>query len=743
MTADDDLMVFADELGEGLPPAATAAADGAPPWKLLIVDDDEDIHQATELAMRGLVIAGRPLQFLHARSAAEARAILAEQADVAVMLLDVVMESGDAGLRLVDEARGPLGRQALRIILRTGQPGYAPEIDTIRRHDINDYRTKSELTRVRLYTSLTAALRSYRQILVLEQARRGLEMVVTATAELNRLQGLQRFAQGIVLQLCALLDLPAEGLLCAQQGGSGHDDAAPTLIAAAGRWTPLINRPLHELPDAPLRQALGEALATRRHRLQPPLALFFASADGRGVAAHVQSPRSLDALDEHLIEIFCANMAVGFDNQLLLQRLGELAYEDPLLHIANRNRFIAAVDAQQRLAEGGTLAALDIDDFAGINQNLGHAFGDRLLAAVAQRLGQQLPPPVTLARLGGDTFGLVGPAQALSAERLAALSEPAFEVDGERLRISLTAGLVQLPPAPSDGSSLGAELIKDAYIALRQAKQRRRGGACWFEPAMGAQADERMRLLRALREAFDEQRLFVAYQPLVALDTQRVIGVEALLRWRTPAGQLVPPDRFIPLAEQSGLILPIGEYVLRSACQMLARLRAAGHDGLRMSVNVSQAQFRDAGLTRRLDAALADAGVPAQQLELEITESMASESLQTVQTVLAAVRQRGVGIAIDDFGTGYSSLAVLRQLHPDRLKLDRSFVGELVAPGDGAIARTVIALARHLGLAVIAEGVETEAQRQALLELGCPEGQGWLWAPAMEGQLLLEWLASR
>ncbi len=703
-------------------------------WKVLVVDDDDDVHHATELAMRDVIVEGRHIRFLHATSAAAAHALLAAHADIAVALLDVVMETPDAGLRLVQQARGELGRDALRIILRTGQPGYAPELETVRSCDINDYRTKSELTRVRLFTSLTAAIRSYRQIVALQQTRRGLQVVVQASTELSKLHGLQRFAEGVIIQLCALLEIRREGLVCAQ-AATPEDDTA-RIIAAAGDYAALMHRPLHEVDVPHVRQALQRCLEARASQFGPELALYFASSGGRGMAAYVDAPR-LGGLERHLLEVFCASMSVGFENVLLYHQLQALAYLDPLLHIPNRNRFIELIDTHLREPAGVTMAVVDVDDFAGINQTLGHGFGDALLQALGTRLGEHLGPGVVMARVAADSFGLLGPDAVVNPARLAAALAAPLAVQGQGLRISATSGLVRLGAA----SPQGAELLKDAHIALKQAKQRHRGAAHYFTAAMGTDARERMRLLRGLREAFEAGRLFVVYQPLVSLADGRTLGTEALLRWRTDEGQFVPPDQFIPLAEQSRLIVPIGEFVLRSACHQLKRLHDQGHAGLRMAVNVSQAQFRDPGFVDMLARALRETGVEAHAVELEITESMAAEDFELMMSVLAEVRRTGVSVAIDDFGTGFSSLSLLRQLGADRLKIDRAFVHEIGSGAlRGTIARMVIELGRGLDMQVIAEGVETQAQRDALREMGCHEAQGYLFARPMPAGALETWL---
>jgi len=249
----------------------------------------------------------------------------------------------------------------------------------------------------------------------------------------------------------------------------------------------------------------------------------------------------------------------------------------------------------------------------------------------------------------------------------------------------------------------------------------------------------RMLLLDSLRAAAGSTQLFTVYQPKVNLASGQTVGLEALLRWRQPDGNLVPPDRFIPLAEQAGLMMVLGNFVTHSACVQLRRLHEAGHTHLTMAINVSHAQLREPDFVPLLAHTLTETGVRRDAIELEITESMAADDLSLIEQRLEDIRALGLTVAIDDFGTGFSSLSVLRHLKADRLKIDRSFIAEI--EHDSRIARMVIQLGHLLGMQVIAEGVETTAQRDLLLSLGCDEGQGWLFARPLQDEALLAWLA--
>jgi EAL domain-containing protein (putative c-di-GMP-specific phosphodiesterase class I) len=293
-----------------------------------------------------------------------------------------------------------------------------------------------------------------------------------------------------------------------------------------------------------------------------------------------------------------------------------------------------------------------------------------------------------------------------------------------------------------EGASLtGVEVMKDAQLALKRAKVRQRGSAVYFSESIRTKTHDRIRLLKELRDAFALNRMYVAYQPQVMMDSGIVTGVEALLRWPQVDNSFVIPDTFIPLAEASGLILAMGEFVLRTALLELKHLHDAGHTSLKMSVNVSRLQLRNTNFIGVLSSALAESAVPPDAVELEITESVAMENLEGTREVLQRLRATGVTISIDDFGTGHSSLSVLQQLKVQRLKLDKSFVQALgVGDEPSVIAQLVVNLANSLKLGIIAEGVETVAQKQELLSMGCLQAQGYLFAKAMTAEQLDAWL---
>jgi diguanylate cyclase (GGDEF)-like protein len=723
-----DELVFFDESPDAA--VAPAHSPARPAWRVMIVDDDPDVHSSTKFALGALELHGRPLTFLHAYCAVEARAMLARETDIAVILLDVVMEQADAGLHLVRHIRSELDMRDVRIILRTGQPGYAPEMDAISGYDINDYRTKSELTRTKLCTAVIAALRSYEQIRELGLGRNAMARVIASSGALLALHGVAAVSAGVLEQLALLVRQPRAGVLCALQDG-----VVEVLASAGGSF----------VPGGPAELAIRAAHKARSSQVRPDsVALFFPGKSGCDFAAWMPLQRPLDAVYHDVLAVFGAQVTVCLENARLVAHLHDSAFHDKLTGLPNRSRLVELVETALNSSRrfDATLALIDIDHFAETNDALGHQFGDMLLVAVSQRLASLLIfgqyPGMSVARVGPDIFGVLGPANAVNPDLLHQLFDAPYSIDCQHVQLSATIGLVRL--AEHVGHS--ADALKDADIALKRAKSQQRAGHFYFTRNMGVEIRERVGLMHALRLGFQHGELSLVYQPQVELLSRRPIGAEALLRWTTRDGVQIGPDRFIPIAEYSGLIVQIGEWVLREACFELVRIHAAGYTDFTISVNVSLVQFKHPQFLRMLESALRDTGAPARHVELEITESMAMEEPDQLASMLAQVKRTGVCIAVDDFGTGFSSLSHLQKLHVDRLKIDRAFVTEITNSARGSsIAEMVIQLGENLGLSVVAEGVEDERQAQVLQALGCPLAQGYLFSRPVAPAILMAWLA--
>ena len=472
------------------------------------------------------------------------------------------------------------------------------------------------------------------------------------------------------------------------------------------------------------------------------------------------APRQLGTTERAVLQVLARHVVVELElrrqvSELIAEmehrrqaehRYMQLATRDPLTGLPNRaalfDRLNHAVRAAAR--NDGTLAFmfLDLDRFKLINDSLGHAVGDALLQAVAERLHDSVREADTVARLGGDEFAILleqprDTAAVVSVvdKLLASLGEP-IQLDGQALTVRASVGIAMYPEHGDNAD----QLMRHADLAMYQAKQETALGYCMYEPRLDLAAQSRLTLEQDLRPALARGELALYYQPQIDLDTGQLTGVEALLRWNHPQQGLVPPARFIPLAEETGLIQVIGNWVLMEATRQLASWRAAGLEIPQVSVNVSPLQLQ-AGLLGQVEHALREAGLAPADLELEITETAITADGPLVLDLLSKLRALGVGVAVDDFGVGFSSLAMLRRLPVSTLKIDRCFVQEIARNSqDATITRAIIELGRGLDLRLVAEGVEHTDQRLVLSGFGCLEAQGYLFSPPLPVDALVDWI---
>jgi diguanylate cyclase (GGDEF)-like protein/PAS domain S-box-containing protein len=415
------------------------------------------------------------------------------------------------------------------------------------------------------------------------------------------------------------------------------------------------------------------------------------------------------------------------------QRIVHMAHYDTLTDLPNRATFnetmVATLDRAATTGEQFAVLSIDLDRFKEANDTYGHLVGDALLREVANRL-QAATREAFLARIGGDEFALIvadGPqpesASALSDRLLAACVED-FEVEGQRLKLGMSIGAAVYPTDGTDAKTL----MVNADAALYRAKAEFRGMALFFEPEMGARLRERHALQEDLRSAIDRGELLLHYQPQVKMSGE-TIGFEALARWQCPKRGMVPPGTFIPIAEESSLIIPVGEWILREAC----REAASWPQPLTISVNISPIQFRHGDLPRLVHSVLLETGLAPNRLELEITEGVLIGDFSRAVSILRRLKSLGVKIAMDDFGTGYSSLSYLHAFPFDKIKIDRTFISDLKTNRHSiAIVRALIGLSRSLKIPILAEGVETQAQHAFLAQEGCAEVQGYLTGRPLE-----------
>jgi diguanylate cyclase (GGDEF)-like protein/PAS domain S-box-containing protein len=530
-------------------------------------------------------------------------------------------------------------------------------------------------------------------------------------------------------------------------------DLSSDRIYFSARWREILGQPEHQGDEPPaawfdlvhpadlaaLRTSIDQHLAGETDHLHSEFRMRHADRSWRSLITRGAAIRDPNGN---------ATRLVGSISDLTVQRgteekLRHDALHDALTGLSNRVLFIDRIDqVLQRAVRDPELTCavlfLDIDRFKLINDSLGHAAGDRLLVAFANRLSDAVRPGDTVARLGGDEFTvlLTGAAQhneaVAVADRLHAALDNPFTIDGHELILDVSIGI-----AHSTTQVTAADLLRNADVAMYDAKGRGRSGWAVFDDAMNRGVADRLALETRLRDALDQALLRVYYQPIVDLRTGRIRAIEALARWPEDWAPVTPFD-FIPIAEETGLIGALGRHVLQTALATLASWRQAGlvAPDVRMSVNVSGRQLNDPGLAGHVRAAIADAHLSASALLLEITESTLMHEPQRMQAIVAQLCKTGVGLHLDDFGTGHSSLSALHQYPVDALKIDRTFVTAIsrTTLASEVIVRSTLALADGLGIGVIAEGIEYGSQLRRLRALGCERGQGFLFSQPLSRQ---------
>lgn len=450
-----------------------------------------------------------------------------------------------------------------------------------------------------------------------------------------------------------------------------------------------------------------------------------------------------------------AGIANGHDllNEITQRKQAELyylAHYDQLTGLPNRMLFADRLDqACREAARSGAAVALmfvDLDRFKQVNDSMGHSAGDQLLRAVAERLRASARDCDTVARLGGDEFAILaeglgeaGDAESIARRAVEAMQAP-FRLMEQDLFVTASIGIALFP---RDGGEVGSLLVK-ADAAMFEKKRNGRNGFHHYTPGLDINSFDRLSLETDLRNAVDNGEFLLHYQPQVSLASGRALGVEALVRWRHPKRGLISPAQFIEIAEESGLIVRLGEWVLREACRQLRAWQDAGLPPLRMSVNVSAIQFREENFCRTVKAIIEEAGIDPALVELELTESIVMHHAAAVLDTLQRLKRVGVRLAIDDFGTGFSSLSYLRRFPIDRLKIDQSFIrGIEHTPVNESIVRAIAALAQSLSLEIVAEGTETEAELAVIRDCRCDEAQGYHFLRPCPAPELVEWLRAR
>ncbi|MTI45697.1 EAL domain-containing protein [Roseibium hamelinense] len=719
------------------------------PWKVLIVDDDPDVHDATRIALTGCELEGRGLKLYHAKSMAEAKEILQAEADIAVSLVDVVMETETAGLDLVSWIRGDQHNHFTRLILRTGQPGYAPQTDVIKKYEIDDYKEKAELTRAKLITTIITALRGYKLIISIERNRRSLKKLIKNFGVLIEKNDMREFAACILEQIANMVGIEPEAMICAVDSENAetasNNDVTIKVLAAGGAYTSCISKSLDLVPSEDMRNTIRQCILSGETQKNPGnTCLSLMTRNGLRAAVFVGIP--YDVLERRLgaevIELFVINTSLGYEKTALVEHIRKLAFEDHLTGLPSYAAYREAFHTQQALGQQTTTVLLDIQRYKMIAHGIGDEKAANFLKNVGQRLRKGFPKAHVLARKEVDEFVLL--LDRVKADEITEVVEIVERLFDEPVAVGDNVFNIRMRLGFSNSEDHGTDpdqLSRYASIALNDLRQRGVGTYSVFNPSMQEIAFERLRLTSLLTGTAGKTEFLVHYQPILEANSEKLYSCEALMRFRTTAGDYLHTGRMIEAAEASGMIIDVGAWMIKAALSEYMSLGALGPD-INLNLNLSPKQAQSTRIYRDIQKALDISGMPMDRLVFEVTEGLFLNNDRETIAFLEWIQQQGGRVVIDDFGTGYSSFSYLRKLPVDGIKIDRAFIMHMDEDEDAlAVVKSILAVAKALGLTVTAEGVETIEQRNILRDLECDYLQGFLYSKAVPGGEIPKFMA--
>ncbi len=714
-------------------PAVQKSQDA--PWKILIVDDDPEVHDVTRIAVAGCLFEGREFELLHALSAQEARAILREQDDIAVALVDVVMESDTAGLGLVSWIRSELDNHFTRLILRTGQPGYAPQTDVIMKFDIDGYAEKAELSRTKLITAIVTALRGYKLVMSLDRKRRKLKQLNTHFTRIMEKNATRDFAGAVLTHFAELAGQPVDSFLCgldAPHEQGEPDSSALRVLAAAGSFEDKVDLPVEVLSDDTVWTSVSQCIERKATcATQRGVALPLVTRSGVTGALYLglSEDRLEDLVGSEVVQLFVSNVALGYEKTGLLDHIRNLAYVDKVTGLSSYTGFLEAFQRHSAKYNPLLVVHLDIQRFRVIVDGIGDEKAGGVLRKTGHRLSRTFPDALAIARKEKDEFLILfgGKAEDSIADIVSRVDD-AFQdpiaLDDNQILVRIRLGFALADDEPSEAE----QLVRHASIALNDVRQNKLTKHSVFQPRMQDAALERLRLASLLTNAASQTQFSLHYQPIMHARNEEVASMEALMRFHTPSGEQLNTARMIEAAEASGLIAEIGAWMFKTAFTEFSQMPGLGED-VRLNINLSPLQMQASRIYRDIEDAASAAQVPLNRLVFEVTEGLFINNDQVTLSLMSWLQDKGASVVIDDFGTGYSSFGYLRKLPVDGIKIDRSFIMNMDQDADAlAVTKSIIAVAQAMGLSVTAEGVETPAQCRIMQDLGCDYLQGFLYS---------------
>ena len=729
-----------------------AAGPSQKDWVVLSVEDNQPYQDVLESAIQEVAFEGRKIELLRASSAASAATILSKRQDISLILLDIVMETDDAGFYLIDTIRNVIGDELVRIVVLTGQPGVKPHDKAINEYNISEYWNKTDLSADKLKSVVVSNLRTWQISQELKIARRGLQMIVDASRSLTARQDTLEFAHTVLEEIARIINVPnTGGIVCIVKTGIESLQLAP-IVAASSHFRELINARLESVfsvynddKKERVEKSIFEAWQTQQHLFENDFTLLFfdtSEHDDKQYLMLVDSPHQLDTNHLNLLQAFAENISSGFVNQALMNKLSQLAYLDTPTGIHNRNWLVRELEQQSTYhLDNSSLVLFRLLNYDAAEMMAGHDYATKMFKVFCNFIKGHLAQHYLMAVWDKETVALIFTLDKKPTKgKLEEIRTSTMEMDELDIQLQFQVGTMDF----KDTQSLSlAEVLVLANTAL--GKARSLGSNIYnFDYALIQRLANRMRILTALKKALTtRESFFLVLQPKVNLATGKPVGFEALLRWRMEDNTLCPPSEFIPIAEASGLSLEISEMVVAKTIEVIQRLQAEGYS-LPVSFNLANSDVVSPIIFNEIHRCIDEQEIDASLLDIEVTETQATEDYTVINPLLRSFIDKGVGVSIDDFGTGYSSLSQLADLAATTIKLDQKFVNDLTAENkDKAlhIVQMIARLAERFAFKLIAEGVETEEQRQLLMENGYQHAQGYYFAKPMPMDELLDWLA--
>ncbi|EKD71269.1 MAG: diguanylate cyclase/phosphodiesterase with PAS/PAC sensor(s) [uncultured bacterium] len=685
-------------------------------WKIFIVDDEKSIHDITKLVLSDLIYEDKKLTFLHAYNIEEAKKVFNENPDISVVILDVVMEEEDSGLKFVKYIRDDAKNDLVRIVLRTGQPGLAPESKIITEYDVNDYKEKTELTSGKLHTLIITSLRSYCELL---DSKKEQDVI-------------KEQAQITISEKDEYIKLIA--------------DALPVLISFIDKDETIkffnkTHQSWFDIPDDKINgMKIEELIGNDAYEIFREN--WFKAVSGHTINFDMQlSHSSLGVRNTNVTLVphtffnefrGCFSLISDItERKQMEENLNFLAKHDVLTGLHNRAYFDTYIDnaihkAQKENKMIGILF-LDIDGFKRINDTLGHEYGDILLLSTSTRLKECLRKSDTIARFGGDEFMLmlesitnIEEISVIAEKIINAMSKP-FLINKQEFVITASIGISVYPKDGVDKDIL----LKNADLAMYHIKERGKNGYQYYTDDFFDSATDKYGIENDLRLSLIKEDFELYYQPIIDLKSGKIDAVEALIRWNHPKRGLLLPSSFIPITEETGIIIPISEWIIRTACNQIHELQKNGFPDLKVSINVSASQFIKPNFIKFVTEILNQSGIQGKHVQFELTENILITNFDLTYTNIQKLKEMDISVVLDDFGSGFSSLNYLSRLPIEGIKIDESFSKFVTTDlRSAAIISTITQLMHKLGIKTVVEAIENTEQLYFVSSCNCDMIQG-------------------